>query len=899
MKNPVPQQPMSRKLIGGRSLYAYCIAGIAVVLVFALMAASAHAATPGPGLTLDSIATPSHFSASDNARCEAETSAQSLLSCDQYEVTVTNAGARPTDGSVVNVADVVPPGLTVREVRFFSPAVRGGPNNVEIDIKGLCSTASVPVKCEYPLAIQPDETLRIYLYVTVNDPNASGVPLPNKVTVLGGGAPDVSTSSTNEIASSLPPFGVSNFDFYIGGSNGERDTQAGDHPYELTTTIDLNSAFRADSSEGRGLASSTSVQDVKDVVVDLPLGFAGSTLAAPECTLTQLSGEACPSDTVIGHLLTEPSSTVSIDSPIWNLVPERGVPAEFGYADTLHGSHVFYVRVVPTPRGYVLQATNPEIPQIELAHIVATFYGDPAEHDGTGNANVPFFTNPTGCESGPLVASIHLDSWQNPGRFNADGAPDFGDPAWASATSESPPVTGCNSLQFTPELSAQPTTSVADSPSGLDFEMRLPQTEDAGVAATPALKRAEVTLPEGMTVDPSAGDGLEACSEAQIGWEPEAEGPLKFNAAPQTCPEPSKIGTLELVTPLIPGTLHGVLYIARQNENPFGSVLAAYVVVDDPITGVLIKLAGRFTPNPVTGRMTAVFDENPQLPFSDLKLNFFGGPRAELTTPESCGTFTTSSALSPWSLEGQGLEGEEHPASPFDDFQIESGCVNGFAPAFTGGSTNLQAGAYTPFVASFSRQDTDQELGGLSVSLPPGLLADVGSVPLCPEAQANAGTCPESTQVGTVRAGAGPGPNPLFVGGKAYLTGPYNGGPYGLSVGACDRGAVQLRVGSRASVAEDRPVDRGCDGCLGPVPDDPHSDGGGRPEDRYPDPATSYRCEHRPARVHVQPNQLRQTPSRRKHHKHPGPELQVGDAVSGHKLRNIEVCPEIRGLHEW
>jgi len=236
------------------------------------------------------------------------------------------------------------------------------------------------------------------------------------------------------------------------------------------------------------------------------------------------------------------------------------------------------------------------------------------------------------------------------------------------------------------------------------------------------------------------------------------------------------------VTPLIPGTLHGVLYIARQNENPFGSVLAAYVVVDDPITGVLIKLAGRFTPNPVTGRMTAVFDENPQLPFSDLKLNFFGGPRAELTTPESCGTFTTSSALSPWSLEGQGLEGEEHPASPFDDFQIESGCVNGFAPAFTGGSTNLQAGAYTPFVASFSRQDTDQELGGLSVSLPPGLLADVGSVPLCPEAQANAGTCPESTQVGTVRAGAGPGPNPLFVGGKAYLTGPYNGGPYGLSV---------------------------------------------------------------------------------------------------------------------
>jgi hypothetical protein len=705
--------------------------------------------------------------------------------CDAYTVTATNAGSASTDGAPVTLTDIVPAGLTVQRVEFFWSGID------KLKIEGvshdtnlaslLCNTAA-GVKCEFPgpLAgfqggsiVAPNDTLKMIIYTTVNEPAGKGF-LTNTAMVSGGGAPQVSKSVQNGLESS-PSFGVSSFDFYIDGLDGRQDSQAGDHPYELTTTIDLDNEIRR-TPEGGATPEPTSVEDLKDVVVDLPLGFAGSTLAAPECTLTQLSSKAgCPSDTVVGHISTEPRGGAGIDSAIWNLVPERGVPAEFGYIDALKGSHVFYVHVVPTPQGYVLQTTNPDIPQIALNHIVVTFYGDPAEHDGTGNANVPFFTNPTGCSAGPLVASIYIDSWQKQGRFNADGTPDFSDPAWASATSESPAVTGCNSLQFTPELSAQPTTHVADSPSGLEFEMKLPQTEDASVHATPALKRAEVTLPEGMTVDPSAGDGLAACSEAQIGW---LGGSLhNFSPAAPECPEASKIGSLELVTPLIPGTLNGALYIARQNENPFGSVLAAYVVVDDPVTGVLIKLAGRFLPDRNTGRIIAVFDENPQLPFSDLKLHFFGGPRAELTTPEGCGLFTTNSDLTPWSAPDSGLD-----PLPSDGFLVESGCVNGFAPSFTAGSTNLQAGAYTPFVASFSRSDTDQDMAGLSVSLPPGLLANLTGVPLCPDADAAAGTCPAASQVGTVKAGAGPGPNPLFVEGKAYLTGPYNGGPYGLSV---------------------------------------------------------------------------------------------------------------------
>ncbi len=811
-------------------------------LLVLLVPASAQAVVPpAPGWSIESFAAPTNFSTGDNAQCEKETGAHLTELCDFYEVTATNAGSAATDGGDVVLSDTLPAGLTVKEVRFFW----SGPEQITKQLEQLgitsdftgetdlnkalpelgffskpCSAATTStatqVKCEYPgselfdsllpSAIASDQTLQMVIYVTVNEPSASST-LENSAKISGGGTAEVATNATtsppNTVGEQTPAFGPSSFNFDVVGDNGAFDTQGGDHPYELTASISLNNDIRY-GPEGVS-QTDTAVQDAKDIVVNLPLGFVGSILAAPECTFAQFSSHieggvsGCPPDTVVGHILTEPDSGSSVDAPIYNMVPERGVPAEFAYADTLGGSHVFYVHVVPTSRGYVLQTINPDIPEINLDHIVVSFYGDPAVRDGSGNAKVPYFTNPTSCGNGPMVASIYMDSWQNPAKLNADSTPaNLEEPQWAKMTSESPPVTGCNALQFTPELGAQPTTHEADKPSGLEFEIKQPQPEESGTLAASTLNNATVVLPEGFTVDPSAGDGLQACSEAQIGWEEGLPGSLKFNANGEQCPEASKIGSLELTTPLIPNKLEGALYLANQDENPFHTLLAAYIVVDDPITGVLIKLAGKVEPNPYTGRLTATFEQNPQLPFSDLKLHFFGGPRASLATPESCGTFTTTSALSPWSLEG-----EEVPATPFDAFTIDEACPDGFSPTFTAGSTNLQAGAYTPFVVSFSRSDTDQELQGLSVTLPPGLLADVGSVPVCGEAQANAGTCPESSQVGTVQTGVGPGPDPLFVGGKAYLTGPYNGGPYGLSVvvpavaGPYDFGTVVVRQSLR------------------------------------------------------------------------------------------------------
>lgn len=817
-----------------KSLFAL----LAIWSVALCASASAWAEAPSPGFTLDSFVSPTHFSESETASCLENIGYipnEPGYDCDSYQVTATNAGSEPTDGSPVTLVDTLPEGeeLSIVEIQF-NYVVQGGtittPNLAREDCG---SEANRVVRCTFHGVVEPDARLQMFVSLTV-DKGASGS-LTNTASVSGGGAAPVSTHSHNEINATPAAFGPSNFEFYKAGLDGAPETQAGGHPYELITTIDSNTDFRQSAFN----EEVTNVEDIRDIVVDLPLGFVGSTLSAPQCTEEQLSAEAvkhspeiggCPPDTQIGYLATEQGW---VNSPIYNMVPEHGYPAEFGYVDSLDGAHVFYTRVVPTPAGYVLQTSSLQIPEINLHKIIVTFYGDPVEKQAEihqhrieaelrekgvkephverehPEAQVPFFTNPTSCSNGPQVATLWMDSWGNPARVTPDGFPiDLEEPEWKKMQSVSPAVTGCDALKFTPELVAQPTTHEADSPSGLEFEAKLTQSESFGVPATPALRDLTVTFPEGMTVDPSSADGLGVCSEAQIGWlgqNPVKAGELfDFSEAEPQCPESSKIGSLELESPLLPGKLYGEVFLAAQDENPFQSTFAIYVVVNDPVTGVVIKVAGELRANPTTGQLTGVFDENPQLPFSVLDIHFFGGPRAELTTPLSCGIYTTSSEMEPWSAPDSGPIG-----SPFDDYAINEGCQVGFKPAFTGGSTNLQAGAYTTFQASFSREDDDQELAGLTVNLPPGSLADVAGVPECSEAQireteqTGVEQCPAASQVGTVRAGAGPGPNPLFVPGKVYFTGPYNGGPFGLAVvvpakpGPFDFGLVVVRQSLR------------------------------------------------------------------------------------------------------
>jgi hypothetical protein len=282
-----------------------------------------------------------------------------------------------------------------------------------------------------------------------------------------------------------------------------------------------------------------------------------------------------------------------------------------------------------------------------------------------------------------------------------------------------------------------------------------------------------------VQLSPSAADGLLACSQAQIGLE---------NANKPTCPDASKVATVTIKTPLLPDPLEGEVYLAApQNfagplENPFGSLIALYLVAEDPTAGVLVKLAGQTTPDPVTGQLVTTFEDTPQLPFSDLELHFFGTARAPLSTPALCGAYTTESSFTPWS--------GTPPVAPSSTFQIISGpngtpCADRqpFAPGFQAGTTNLQAGAFTPFTLTMTRPDGDQTLGRVSMQMPPGLLGTLSSVKLCPEPQASLGTCGEESLIGHTIVSAGLGNDPYTVtGGKVYITTAYGGGQYGLSI---------------------------------------------------------------------------------------------------------------------
>ncbi|HZL05276.1 MAG TPA: hypothetical protein VFE45_07630, partial [Coriobacteriia bacterium] len=305
------------------------------------------------------------------------------------------------------------------------------------------------------------------------------------------------------------------------------------------------------------------------------------------------------------------------------------------------------------------------------------------------------------------------------------------------------------------------------------------------------MKDTTVALPAGVQLSPSAADGLQACSNAQIGFmgvNPQS-GTDEFTPSVPSCPEASKIATVKIKSPLLPNALEGEVYLAApQNfsgpllENPFGSLVAMYLVARDPVSGVLVKLPGKVTPDPVTGQLVSTFEDTPQLPFEDLELHFFGSARAPLSTPALCGTYTTQASIEPWS--------GNQAATPSSSFQITSGPNGGpcadpqpFSPGFNAETTNIQAGAFTPFQLTMTRPDADQTLSRIEMQMPPGLLGTLSNVKLCPEPQASQGTCGPESLIGETVVSVGLGNDPFTVtGGKVYITGSYKGAPYGLSI---------------------------------------------------------------------------------------------------------------------
>jgi hypothetical protein len=763
------------------------------------------AATGGPVWSIRSVASPTNFSLGDNKSCEV------LEQCDTFMVTAINIGARPTEeGSAITVTDALPEGTVLKRVQIAEERELGHGGEGALQCNGQVGTSSL--RCPYsgpPVPPGGEFLLTFEVTATTSVPSS----ITNNATVEGGGAAGVATREPETVPNTLneqtPAFGPEDFSMAVDGPTGEPDAQAGGHPAALVSTIDLTTNDNLEASIGSDIFPA--VQEPKTEIVDLPLGFAGDPLAAAQCPQSLLyegnEGKTklhCPPNSQVGFVELVKDGEAEVEK-LYNAVPEPGYPATFGF-EFLGTNILLRARVIPTSSGYALSVAVPDVARAQTLKITGVsliFFGDPAEADGNLGSPLALFTNPSDCGTGPLKARLEMDSWVDPQRWVSkettmyEGSPGQG-------------VSGCDLLQFEPTIELKPEETEADTPSGYEVDLKVPQAPSLyPVLATPDLRNAEVTLPEGVAVSPGAADGLVACQESgpqginiTRGWTPTGEQPLDPadpeameiapdglpHVAPGHCPLASQIGTVEITTPLLASPLKGHVYVAQplcggtgqpacsEAEAANGNLFRLYLEAEG--SGVIVKLEGRVSVNPSTGQLTTTFKENPQLPFSELKLELTGGPRAPLANPQTCGQATTTSSLEPWSAPESGA-----PATPFSSFAV-TGCASPmpFSPAFSAGTLSPAAGAFSPFTLSLSRSDGQQDLSGLTVQTPPGLLGMLSAVQLCPEPQASQGTCGSQSLIGHTLVAAGAGSHPFSNPGTVYLTGPYKGQPFGLSI---------------------------------------------------------------------------------------------------------------------
>jgi hypothetical protein len=637
-------------------------------------------------------------------------------------------------------------------------------------------------------------------------------------------------------------FGIKSSEVSFLNEDGTPDTQAGSHPFQFVDSFTLNSHFERNESNADSPYLRQPYGVLRDVTVDLPPGFVGDPNATPKkCSGQELSTESevkyeCPAEASVGHLYLNWSEgqdrAGGISEGIFNMVPPRGVALQLGgdffepnlYIDTgalAGGDYPVQATVRAAPGSapvissrLVLFGVPPlcvHVPPGEGKYLegscTQTALG--GEYERESGISKPLLTMPTGCH-GPLRSTMAIDSWAEPGRWakasmvthNAAGTPVS--------------LTGCSKLKFPPEISVAPDSSDTSTSSGLTVNVHVPQTSvfnPSGLAES-SLRDTTVALPEGVAINPSGSEGLEACSSDpgtlpegalgspgdQIGYKGQEELNAEYEpgvkwstftpelASPEDpgvnfCPNGSKIGTVKIKTPLLEHEVEGAVYLAAQNDNPFGSLLAMYLVAEDPYSGSLVKLAGEVSLNPATGQIVTTFKNTPDIPFENLELHFFGGERAPLSTPTRCGTYTTTAVFTPW--DGNG------PVTAESSFNIDHGPGGGtcpgaslpFDPSLSGGATNVNAGAFSPFTLTMTRKDGEQNLQSVEAHLPPGLLGILSNIELCREPQADLGECGANSLIGETTISVGVGNQPYTVsGGKFYLTGPYNGS------GACTVG---------------------------------------------------------------------------------------------------------------
>lgn len=795
----------------------------------------------------------------------------------QMQVQARNIGDEPSEAALA-IVDELPPGVTAKAIHW-----ENGPGGTDLTADppfASCSGAGAgTVTCTMTGALLGERSIpfpgggdfkgylpTIFIDVEVGA-GASGS-APNVARVQGGGDP-TPFEDTDQVPFDLTPspFGIVPGSFLADlfsatYPEGQPVRQAGDHPFEQRADFELDQLSGVGSDGTRYVGSNGTLRTAEVV---LPRGFVANPEATPKCDPVDFAEEGstknsteCPADTQVGYLnaplgvgtlrygqksvnccLEETSpNAFGARVPIYSLVPPKGKVADLGFniASLVQG-HIYGT---PDPaHDYAIKTLTPDISALSGLRVRSsevTVWGVPGDptHDRFrfypketegkvvgapwGSASIkPFFTAPSDCGFENGSATISVESYEDPGVFTApQESPDPLD------------VERCEDarFRFEPKISLQPTSRDAGGPTGLTVHLEVPQRNDEtpeprelyaqneavkGIA-TPPIKKAVVTLPEGMTLNPSAAQGLASCSSAQIG--------LGTNT-PVQCPDASQFGTLTLHTPILPVSAppKGFIYIAKQNDNPFHDLLALYLVIEEPNSGILVKVPGRVDLNQETGQIVTTFDDLPQFPVSDMEMNFKGGVRAGLVNPPTCGQKTIRAEFFSW----------QDPFTPHlveSSFEVTqnpdgSPCFNAlgqrpFGPSLEAGTANNAAGKYSPLLTRFTRSDLDQEISRLDLKLPEGLTAKLAGVSECPEAgiaQAVARSaegdgaaelaqpsCPASSLIGSVEAGAGVGVPLTFVPGKIYLAGPYKGGPLSVVVitpavvGPFDLGVVVTRA---------------------------------------------------------------------------------------------------------
>jgi hypothetical protein len=640
-----------------------------------------------------------------------------------------------------------------------------------------------------------------------------------------------STVSLPAAVAQAPPFDITDFSARSLDSVGDDYTPAGGHPHDVEVSF--------------GIANGET-EFVKSTFVDSPPGFVGNPAVAARCAMEQLEASACPASSQVGTVeLTVIGQTTTW--PLFNMVPERGYPAQFAFRFASTATVVLYPRLRPRTGNYGITVASPGIAGIGISGIKVVLYGVPSQRNGTGGAPLPFLSNPGDCLVAEPVTNVFADSWPDPARTLPSGAADFGfpdlsDPTWKTASAVAPAATGCDNpalaSQFEPSLDMRPTpgtgTTQADAPSGYTVDLDFPQAAndptdssslaDPSVPLAPPLKDATVTLPEGVAVSPSAADGLDGCTDIGAGDQVHYD-----TTDPVTCPNASKIGSVVATSPLLaerdPASdevigadpVGGSVFVISPHPgdlDPSGGrdgLFRLLIQVDSRELGVNVKIPGVVTADKDTGRLTARFEDNPQLPAKSLRLSFKPGSRAALANPATCTTATTNGVFTPWSRGGTRDDGVQVAGTPdatsSSSFDVSwdgtgAGCpaTLPFSPGLDAGLVDAQGGGSSPFVFDLNRGDRQDVIDGLDVSLPGGLLGAVKNVELCSDAAADAGSCPAGSRVGSATVAAGPGSTPFYLRDQPVsLTGPYKGAPYGLAVavhaaaGPFDLGTVVVR----------------------------------------------------------------------------------------------------------